>query len=399
MPLNSTTRSTRTMTARMLALVTLGLAQTLAGCTSEPVVFGPPGGESARTPEQRRKDFPISHDAWAKLNYRQDWVGYPQVAPGQSISHIVPFDDIVLVQESGSTLSALKAAGGSTLWANQLADPLHKFLGLARASGATGKVYNVSSSELFVLDSSTGALIERQRLSKLATSRPVLVAPDVVVVGTGSNQVMAHMSVGSTTGVKLWGQGIDGAVHSAPTLVAGTVGAVSDLGEVLFIDPANGSLVRGERMLRKGSGTDPVTDGQTMFVAGLDQSLWAFHPAVGVKWRRQTPNPITAQPTFFGGQLYCTLRESGLNAIDPANGKTIWANKDVRGTVIVFGKNNTGVVWDGIANAWLIDTARGDVLDHATLEKVREIKADRLDGGNLYVVSQSGLVAKFVPRS
>jgi outer membrane protein assembly factor BamB len=382
-----------------LAISSMLVGSGIIGCESAPVGFRSPSVSRARTPEERRKEFPIVHDDWAKLGYRLDWVGYPPVTQGQSIAYIAAYDDLVLVQETGSTLSALKAAGGSTLWSNQLADPLHKFVGVTRGGSGAGKIYAVSSAELFVLDAATGTLIERQRLSNIATSWPLLVAPDVIVVGTGANQVMAHMSVGSTTGVKLWGQGIEGAVRSAPVQVGPLVGAVSDSGEVLFVDPATGSLVRGERMLRKGSGTDPVSDGSTMYVAGLDQSLWAFHPTEGVRWRRQTPHPITSQPVFHDSRVFCTFRETGLNSINPDNGRTFWASKNVRGTPIVFGKNNTAVVWDGIANAWLIDSARGDVIAASTFENIREIRADKPTEGNLYVVSQSGLVAKFVPRS
>jgi outer membrane protein assembly factor BamB len=374
-----------------LMALTLSAACLSGGCQTT-------GSTAPTTPEGRRAAFPIPHDDWARLGYRLEWVGYPQVGAGAQIEHIEPFGDLVFVQESGSAVTALRASGGNVVWSNQLADRLSKFFGLARGGSGNGRLFISSAAELFVLDVNTGTLIERQRLANVVTTRPVRFGSDLLIYGTGSNQLMAHMSLGTTSGVRLWGQGLEGAIRTSPVQIGSSIGAVSETGDVIIVDAASGSLQQNMKMLRKGAGADPVSDGQAMYVAGSDQSLWAFSPSQGTLWRRPTPYPLSIKPAVFGGRLYCTLQEAGLNAIDPSTGKTKWASKDVRGTPVVFGKNGM-LVWDGRSNLFLMDPERGDVIAAAVVNNLREIRADAMDKGNLYLVSTTGLVAKLVPIS
>jgi outer membrane protein assembly factor BamB len=365
---------------------------TLGGCETS--------GRSSMptTPEGRRAAFPIPHEDWARLGYRLDWVGYPQVAPGEHIEHMDPHADLVFAQDSGSTVTAMRTSGGGVVWTNQLADRLSKFYSIHRGGPGNSRLFVSSASELFVLDANTGALIERQRLGKVTTTKPVMFGSDVLIYGTGSNQLIAHMSLGSTSGVQLWGQGLEGAMRTAPVRIGSSIGAASETGDVIIVDAATGSLQQNMKMLRKGPGAQPVADGQAMYVAGQDQSLWAFSPTQGTLWRRPTPFPLTVAPAIHDGRLYCTLQESGLNSIDPTTGKTKWTAKDVRGTPVVFGKSGM-LVWDGANNLFLMDPARGDVIAAAVLSNIRDIKTDAPSNGNIYLISNTGLVARLVPIS
>ncbi|NUQ52386.1 MAG: hypothetical protein HUU19_06770, partial [Phycisphaerales bacterium] len=56
------------------------------------------------------------------------------------------------------------------------------------------------------------------------------------------------------------------------------------------------------------------------------------------------------------------------------------------------------LVWDG-REAVTLDPARGSVIERATLEGVQGLVTDKMEDGVLYVITSSGVVAKFLPRA
>src|SRR5688500_8599710 len=64
-----------TSSIRVACLAGLGVGVAwLAGCETSPFSAGP-----ERTAVQRRQAFPTPSDAYAKIGYRLDWVGYPAI--------------------------------------------------------------------------------------------------------------------------------------------------------------------------------------------------------------------------------------------------------------------------------------------------------------------------------
>jgi outer membrane protein assembly factor BamB len=358
----------------------------LAGCET---VLGP---GHARSPEARRADFPINHDAYRKVGYRLDWVGYPVVSSRERIENLYVDSDLACTIDSGSTVSLLSASNGSVRWTNQLADKLTNFVGLDRVEN---RIYASAEGELFVLDQETGTIRNRQRYPKIVSTPPVVYG-HLLVYGTGSGEIFAHMVLNAVEGVRAWGNTVTGAVEAAPVLVGSAVGVVTQSGRVLFMDAASGTPL-GANQIYGGLATNPVAGEHVMYVAGLDQSVWAFNAEGGsVLWRHRTSTPLRQQPTLNAGTLYCGIDGTGLVAFDAGTGAIRWTAKDLRGTVIGTNRGRL-VVWDG-STMTLVDPARGDVIEHAALPKTRMLKPDKFDDGNLYVVSLSGVLAKFAPR-
>lgn len=368
------------------AILAGGLLAGLSGCET---LFGP---GSAGSPETRRKDFPINHDDYARVGYRLDWVGYPAVSGREQIDFIYADADVVVTLEAGSTVTCLGAADGSVRWTQQLADRLTRFVGLDR-SGA--RVLASGEGDLFVMDVDTGNVVSRQQYQKIVSTPPAI-AGNLLIYGTGIGEVFAHMVLSAVEGLKAWGNHVTGAIEAAPTLVGSSVGVVTQTGSVLFVDAASGTPV-GATRIHGGLATDPVASDRVMYVAGLDQSVWAINAEGGsVLWRHRTATPLRQQPTLHAGTLYCAIEGSGLAAFDAATGTIRWTAKGVQGTVIATNQGRL-VVWDGKA-MHLLDAARGDVMESATLRGVAKITTDKFEGGNLYTVSTRGIVAKFAPR-
>lgn len=369
----------------------LGIAALLAGagCASEGVSVGP-----SRTPDERRKDFPTPYDEYAKLGYRPDWVGYPAVTGSLPVRFMQPYDDIVVTIEGGSTVSVLEAGTGSRRCSYPLETPLTRFVGIARDPS---RVLCAADSEVFVVDPQTCNLTAREKIEKVVSTEPVMYN-GMLLFGTGTGELLAHLTRSGVSGVKAWGFAIEGAIEHNPVLVGDAVGAVSQAGQVLFCEAQTGSLL-GKSFIYAGLDTNPVADEHLMYVAGLDQSIYAFAPqGATLIWRVRTPAPLRVQPTVHADRLYCAVPGQGLTAYDCSNGSKVWACRDFNGTVVAVNHGKLVGFDKDKAEAVTIDMARGDVIERAMVKGVVMMKPDRFVDGNLYALSATGLVGKFLPR-
>lgn len=372
---------------RGLALIVAAVSAGV-GCSSDTYSVG-----RGKTADQRLADFKVDAGDWAKLGYRPDWTGFPTITGALPIEFILPQADAVVVLEGGSEVSILEPTTGNLRVSDQLANPLTRFVGLARDGD---RVYVVSEAEVFTVDAQSGVLRDRKKIEKLVSTEPTQFG-GLLIFGTPAGEVMAHMATGSVGGVKVWGFGMGGSVTHKPALMGSVVGAVSQTGQVAFLDAQTGGLV-GRNVIYGGLDTDPVSDGEIMFAASTDQSIYAFSSVGGsMMWRYRTASPLRVQPTAHAGKLYCSVPGHGLMAFDGATGAVAWECKDFSDGVVVGLNRNRLLVFNG-TEAALIDPARGDLLERARLPGVAKLRPDAFVDGNLYAVSASGVVAKFIRR-
>lgn len=375
-----------------LRVFVLAVAAALTGgCEGLPSTSTRP----APSPERRAAMWDIDHDAYAALGYRLDWRGFPAVSGGKDPVRLVKAeDDMVLVLDRSSVLSALAPGDGSTLWRIELANALTQFKGIGTADG---RVVAVSASDVYLVDPTTGSLVDRQLLDRVANTKPVI-DNDAVVYGTSRGELRLH-SVRSRIeiwGNALWGQRLPGPVDASPIVVAGVIGAVTQAGEVFFIDPSTGSMV-ATNSISGGMASNPVAEGGVMFVASLDQSVYAFSSTSGAQlWRYRTSTPLRTQPSVHDGVLYVAVPGEGMVALDASSGAVRWKAPGVGGTVM-FSSEGAVVSWDG-RTAVRLDPDTGDVLGRIGLEDVAMIVPAGFESPTLYVVSDRGVVGRFEPR-
>ena len=370
--------------ARWTAALTLA-ALTLSGCSS--------GGNPANVNpvpsnlDARRAAFPLSDADLGKLGYRRDWVGYPTVMTGQSIAHVAIYPDIIAVQDTASTVSVMEAGSGERRWANEIATKLTRFVGFTRIDS---QLAVSADSDLYVLNLNDGSISSRQSYSRLVNTSPVLVG-DLAVYGTASGEVIAHsISLGFTR----WAYGTRSAINQPGVLVNGTFGAVTQVGEVVFINPTTGILQGRSKQMFAGTGVRPIAAGDLMVVASSDQSLYAFRTDGSLAWRYRTSAPLTRQPVFHDGVIYAEV-EGGLAAFN-TRGELVWKSADVSGEVVAVRKGRL-MVFNG-TTFWQVDAARGETIASADFSFVERFIPETFADGNLYVVGKSGVIAKLMPR-
>src|SRR4051812_18348096 len=198
-----------------------GAAVLGVSCASETKSVG-----RAHTPAERSKAFPIQDAEWAKIGYRNDWKGYPTITGSLPVRFLEAYPDIVVTVEEGSQATILEAGTGGRRCSDQLATPITRFVGLARDAS---RVYGCSDAEVFALDPQTCNMVSRQKTQKVVASEPLLFG-DLLIFGTGTGELLAHMTRSGVSGVKAWGFGVPGAIERRPVAIGDAVGAVSQSG-------------------------------------------------------------------------------------------------------------------------------------------------------------------------
>lgn len=376
------------MSIRSIAALALLAGITAAqGCSSSGQFDPGP----RKTTAQRSEAFPVDFEAYGKVGYRQEWKAYPTLSGSLPITDVLVMPDGVAAIEAGSNLTVLEPVTGGSRCSTQLAGNLTRFKGLGRMGD---RIVAISDSDALFMDPTTCNLVGRSRLPKIVTSPPAF-AQGLIILGTPDGELMGINEVPNIGAVKMWGFGVPGAIERRPVVVGENVAAISQQGEIAIVNARSGQLA-GRAKIFGGADTDPVTNGQLVFIASLDQSLYAFAPNGQQVWRYRTAAPLRVQPTAHGDRVYCAIPELGLSAFDAASGKLLWSVKGFSGTVIGLNKGRL-FAFDG-SEGVLLDPQRGDVIDRAKLPGVRSFQTDAFENGGLYAISSSGVVGKFMPR-
>ncbi len=370
----------------ILTAATLFAAATV-GCKSS----GSADADSTRDGEYRPlvRESDIDLGPYERLGYRIQWKGLPVVSRRESPKFADVFGDRVVFQDTGNTMTVMDAGTGRNIWASEIDNPTARFIGNSRVGNT---VYSASDNELFELDIKTGNLVQRHDLAIVCNTGPLII-DNIAIFGGSSGEVLGH-NLHST--YKQWGYQLNGVITSRPVEVTGVVGTVSQRGEIVFLNPANGQST-GIGEIFSGLVNNPVEGDGLFFVASTDQSIYAFNPNNGREvWRVRTPQPIVDQPAFIDGKLYVNIPGQGMTQYAAGSGTMLWQAKGVGGRALgkVHGRILT---WDG-ERAVLLDEDRGETVESVTLGNVFRMVMSAPVDGDLYAVMRDGWVEKHSPR-
>lgn len=386
----------RTAAARAVSILARGaILGSLVACSGgesvEPRSDRRGTAEAAQRLERRAAEAPLDHDAWARMGYRLDWRGFPPVTQGQRIAFLEPADDIVIVQETGSILSVLEADTGALRWSNELANRLTRFTGILRDQD---RIFAAAEAELHVLNIDTGALIDRQGFELVVNTRPIQFG-NLLVFGTAGGVLAGHLT---TFGVQAWANASTGSINVDPVRIDNAVGAITQSGQVFFVDGMSGSLA-GRARVFDGAAADPAVGEGLMFIASLDQSVYAIAPTGQIVWRYRTGDPLRQRPVYHDGTVYVAVPAEGLVALNAGTGQARWRTPDIRGHVVAQ-RDATLIVWDGdAATAHVVRAADGTLETSIPLPGTQMLVAHGFVDGPIYLVADNGVIARLIPRT
>jgi len=375
---------TRRFFSRAVACFSLS-ATVMAGCASSDT-------DRPEAHEFEAEAFRPLADAFEKVGYRWDWSGFPGPAEGQRIKFLHAWPDAIVTQDTGSKVAVIEPASGRVRWSGEVASRLTRFVGVSRdRHDRTDRLICSSESEVYILDMQTGDVVSRQRYEKVVNTPPLLLG-DVGVYGTPNGELLAHRL---TNGARAWAYLAEGPIEFPPILADNTVVGATQAGLVSMIDADTGGLTGRARMYGGAAGA-LATDGALVYIASLDQSIYAFANSGQKIWQHRTSSPLTFAPVCLGARLFCHTADLGFTCFDAGTGKPIWSNREVRGTLIGTRKGDL-LVWDG-ATLSLLEPDRGATVATAVLPGIRHITFDRFDGGTLYVANRAGVVGRLVSK-
>ena len=372
-------------TARTLTL-TLALS-TLSACSSTQTASDSENdAQLASTPA-----WSIDHEGWAELGYQWEWTGYPPMQRGAVIEHATAYDDILTFVGSGSTLSVLETNTGKVRWSRQLDRSTTRFVEPVRRDDT---LYAASDTELWELSLRNGNTIDRDSMGTLVNTSPLIV-DNLAIFGTLAGELFAFQM---DNDFKLWSYKFDGPIEQPAIQVSDEfIAAISQKGEIRTLETINAHSGMTAK-IAGGTDTELLTDGIGLYIASLDQSLYAFDIVDGFRyWRIRSSDPITVQHTLHEGLLYASTRDKGLMCIDTATGDVLWNNPEIGGWVLSVVDDSELIVWSGF-EMLAIDKDRGDIIARTPLKNISGVRTDNITDGNIYVITYEGSVAKFGRR-
>lgn len=373
--------------ARSAALLAIGLSFALAGCA------GGSSGEHATDgsrPARSATTTPTELDAYLNLGYRLEWKAHPIIARGNRIQYVDLFSDSVVIHDTGNLVTVMETSTGANRWSSDLGADVTRFVGNIEL--ANGSLLASTETDAHIIDIRTGQLLDRHRLGVLANTRPVL-SGNYAIYGGTLGELFAH---NLNSGYKQWGFKMNAPIEVRPVRVGEDVVSVSRTGEVVIVQPRTGS-VNALTQVYDGVTVPPAASNTMVFIAGLDQSVWAIDRASGkTVWRLRTERPLRDQPVYHDSKVYVHVPSQGMKAIDAVRGTVLWTAPGVKGHILAMRAGRL-IAWDG-QDAVQIDPLTGDVIERITLPRLSHLVTDSFVDGNLYAATNGGVIQKFSPR-
>ncbi len=185
-----------------------------------------------------------------------------------------------------------------------------------------GVIYGAGvDRKVYAVDLATGAALWSSRLSGLVAGG-VLVSGDTVYVAS-SRPAGRVYALSRGNGKRLW-RSKTGPVAAPLALVAGTLLASSQRGELLGLDQAHGSIRWRRRM--GIARIAPVATGEGSVVVATVDSIYRVNVKDGVvTHRRRSPGTIVSPWISYRGDLVAGTTDSQVVAIDPADLRSRWS--------------------------------------------------------------------------
>ena len=376
------------LTALLAGAALAGFGSGLVGCSSTSTSSSDGSASASQDATIAQSEWSIDHADWSELGYEWKWTGFPPMQPGALIDHATAYEDILVFQGSGSTLSVLETNTGKVRWSRQVDRPATVFQESVRVGDT---LFTASDTELWEINARNGNTLDRDSLGTLVNTSPLIVE-NLAIFGTLSGELFAFETIND---FKLWSYRFDGPIHvPAIQIDDNYIAALSENGELRTLETINAHTGMTTK-IAGGSDADILTDGIGIYIASKDQSLYAFDSTDGFRfWRKRSSEPVTVQHTLHDGTVYATTNDTGLVAIDSATGEELWKNDSIGGWVITVNDDNELIVWSGY-ELLAIDKDRGDVIARMPLTDIAGIRTDATDNGDIYIITLEGTVAKF----
>lgn len=403
---------TRTIVGSMpvlLLTVSLGLTPVI-GCASSPnngatsTAGTSAAANSTATPAETMQElerrYVVGPIAARELGYRVDW---QSLEVGNNVKLFEVSDDSVFALDTRNFLVRLDRETGRRIWRVPVAEPIQEIIGINYIGE---KVYLTTGGRLIELDSATGTQTGLQRLEKIANTAPVHVG-QFLIYGGRNGQLIWHSH---EVAFQWRAYQVSPSINVMPLRVQddpweyGYILTVGNDGRVTLHSAESATMLWDKRLLSNVV-APPAATQSAVYVASLDQHLWAYDLYTGRNlWRYLTNTPLSDPPIVIEDRLYQQIPTEGLVCfaaapLDSPGGQIHWRAKNIKGNVIAKRGNRLFVWHRPDRQLTILDAARGGIVERMHLRQATRLVATDLDGGELYAIGEDGRVVRLLARN
>lgn len=396
-----TIRSAMTFDVRLLAVaVALGAFPVPVTVTAAPSAtlaapLAAPPADGAKALEDR---FVLGPAAAGDLGFRVSWQTGPLATVGAQAQRMSVSADSVWFGDSVGSVVRLRRDNGETVWRASTNPGIERIIGLEHLPTAKrDEVFVVTDLNSVALDAGTGTMVRKSTFSHLPSQQPAVF---------GSSMVY-----GSSTGLCCWFQYVTGFNWRASSLGGNIVAPVTVAGQMVLVGSTSGAVyaldaataeIVWTRRLTAGVEAKIAADDRACFVAGIDQSVWAFDLSNGrVHWQHFTSSPLRNPPSRIGDGLYVQIPGEGLVSFNPSprdkpDGEIRWRSEAPGDVVSASGARLHA--WDARSRTMsVVDAGSGRVIHEARIPNAVQLHFTAPVDGDLLVMASDGRIESLAP--
>jgi outer membrane protein assembly factor BamB len=309
------------------------------------------------------------------FGYRIVWQTEPLVTLDATMQVLGASQDSLWMGDSAGSVVRIRRDNGEVVWRASTNQGVERMLGIEYLpTPRHDNAYVVNELGMVTLDAVTGNVLRRARFSQLPATEPSVFG--------------SYLVFGTRTGLTSWFQYVTGYNWRSTTIGGAVNGRITIGGDMAIAAGTNGTVmalsagtagVVWTRKLSAGVEASVAADDVACYVAGRDQSLWAFDLMRGrVLWQYFTQTPLLNPPARVGDGLYLQIPGEGLVSFVPQpaekpDGEVRWKSK-APGNVLAQVRSDV-MVWDRASRTLTaVDVATGRIVREAKLPKVEAIR-------------------------
>jgi outer membrane protein assembly factor BamB len=309
------------------------------------------------------------------FGYRIVWQTEPLVTLDATMQVLGASQDSLWMGDSAGSVVRIRRDNGEVVWRASTNQGVERMLGIEYLpTPRHDNAYVVNELGMVTLDAVTGNVLRRARFSQLPATEPSVFG--------------SYLVFGTRTGLTSWFQYVTGYNWRSTTIGGAVNGRITIAGDMAIAAGTNGTVmalsagtagVVWTRKLSAGVEASVAADDVACYVAGRDQSLWAFDLMRGrVLWQYFTQTPLLNPPARVGDGLYLQIPGEGLVSFVPQpaekpDGEVRWKSK-APGNVLAQVRSDV-MVWDRASRTLTaVDVATGRIVREAKLPKVEAIR-------------------------
>lgn len=188
------------------------------------------------------------------------------------------------------------------------------------------------AGHLFAIDVVSGEFKWVFAISQITYGGGALVAPDGTIYQCVRNATINNVYAINPNGTQKWAVKLDAAIGAFPALSAdGVLYCLTNKSTLYALDASSGAI-KWQQSLDGATGSAVAIDKAGNVYAGTSAAIYSFKSNKEQNWKLEEVN-VTEQATFAlkDQELYATLKNGGLVAVDMTNGTKKWTYPTTKG--------------------------------------------------------------------